>query len=163
MKPYRGRRSMLVPNGSPEGEGVLLDTWRETSHNKWRARAVRELAHRLERAGIVYACGPILSGALFAQAIADAASCVRAGFLRKPGYRPEKHTINHLPWRPFQNWVFVDDVVQSGISMRRAAREIGHPPKAVIVLVALQMGFDRRTIMPMKWRDTPLYILRGRM
>ena len=153
IKPYRGRRSFLVLDRT----GLRIRTWRE-GDDLLRLPAIRELAHRLQAAGIQAACGPVLSGALFAQTISDYSE-LSASYLRKPGYAPEQHTINYLPSKGV-SWVFVDDAIHSGKSMCRAAKEIRHPPKAIIVFDAYGWNAE----FPKKWDavSVPAFMLRGR-
>lgn len=156
LKPYKGRVSALAELGSRVEGSLSLNTWREGKDIR-RVRAIRELARRLERSGIKWACGPVLSGALFAQAISDASNGIHAGFLRKPGYKMEKHALNPLP-HGWDRWVFVDDVIQHGRSLIRASKEITLPPEAVIVLDI----FDWDPLFPKHWNDVPVLMLKGR-
>jgi adenine/guanine phosphoribosyltransferase-like PRPP-binding protein len=159
IRPYKGRRSILTTRWMlPAFEEIGLSHWRRDSHNPERAAAIRELARRLKAAGIESVAGPVLSGALFAQAVADAVAGINAVYLPKPGYKIERHGN----WRGLTPpWVFVDDVMAGGRSVHRAVHTpptagMG-PPEAIVVFAV--MGHHK---VPREWIDVPILVLRGR-
>lgn len=166
LDPYRGKVSALLPVGdeySRMQEGLCEPrSWR-AGFDRYRARAIGELAKHLRAQEIVVAAGPVLSGALFAQALENMAprrkpkddNYVRGSWLPKPGYAPEKHSPSHV--NPVRSpWVFVDDILCSGRSASRAAEAVASPPEAAIFF-GTHGGSCH--LWPEKWNDVPVMIL----
>lgn len=157
MKPYKGRRSVLAEYirafHVPEG-AVSLTPWRH-GRDEYRIPAVREFAKRAEKAGIRCVAGPVLSGALFAQAVSDAAPLIAPIYLGKPGYHVERHYNSSTSI--LQPWIFVDDLAAYGTSMKRAASETAYVrPRAVVLFGCANAP------LPEKWQGVPIMILHGR-
>jgi len=158
LEPYRGQHSLLTPYKWEGDRGFF--PWR-VAKDTARAKGIGELAKHLSESGILVAAGPVLSGALFAQALEDMApkgSDLCSAYLGKPGYKAERHE----PRRSYVKspWVFVDDLVCSGRSMARAARGRKSLPVAVIFF-AMERNMDTSDVLPAKWRDVPVMFLRA--
>lgn len=134
--------------------------WRMAKDTR-RTKGIGELARHLSESGILTAAGPVLSGALFAQALEDMSpegSELRSAYLCKPGYKAERHASSGSYIK--SPWVFVDDLVCSGRSLARAARGRKSRPVAVIFF-AMERDMDTSDVLPAKWRDVPVMFLRA--
>jgi len=153
ISPYSGKHSFLtkLTEAGITPKGKILGCWRwGLGKNRKRLRAIKELAAHLQKRGIKEAAGPVLSGALFAQTIEDNSN-IKAGYLPKKGYKPEKHEQDATTSAP---WVFVDDIIATGLSLKRAAQYVEDIPEAVIVFECVS-----NSVMPITWKGVPVYML----
>lgn len=157
LDPYRGKHSALLPACNTREDFHQLRAWR-SGRDRRRAKVLKELAKYLAKTKVKTVAGPVLSGALFAQALEESSGSnklVRASYIPKPGYRPEKHTsaARDLIERP---WIFVDDIISAGTSLKRSAEVVSSIPAAVIVFTAYSKS------LPPLWAGIPVFEILAR-